>query len=241
MTRLLTGTALGLLMGLTPALAQTGMPADDTNAPPAVEQPATPSEAVPLNPGEPAQPIPDGSAEAQPLPDGTSVIPNDSAEMLPETAPSHGDAMPDSSVSEAPKSIMPGEQDALESESAAIDGPKFLSKQEASDVLASDLIGQPVLNANNEAIGDVNDLVTDKDGKVVAVLIGAGGFLGLGEKDVAVSFDDLQLTRDENQNVEVIADISAETLSSAPDYERLDEQEVTVGAADDMTGEEESY
>jgi hypothetical protein len=57
--------------------------------------------------------------------------------------------------------------------------------------------------------------------------LGAGGFLGIGEKDVAVSYEDLQLGRDENNNVKVVADLSNSMLSTAPDYERLDEQELT--------------
>ena len=49
-------------------------------------------------------------------------------------------------------------------------------------MLASNLIGQSVVNSQDESIGDINDLVTDESGKVIAVLVGSGGFLGLGEK-----------------------------------------------------------
>ena len=42
-----------------------------------------------------------------------------------------------------------------------------------------------------KSIGDINDLVADESGKVVAVLVGTGGFLGLGEKDVALGYEDL--------------------------------------------------
>ena len=60
-------------------------------------------------------------------------------------------------------------------------------------MLASNLIGQAVYNCQDETIGDINDLVTDEGGKVVAVLVGNGGFLGLGEKDVAIGFEDLKI------------------------------------------------
>ena len=63
-------------------------------------------------------------------------------------------------------------------------------------------------------IGDVNDLVTDRSGKIIAALIGVGGFLGIGEKDVAVRFEDLKLNRDENDNVKVTLNISKETLAA---------------------------
>ena len=60
-------------------------------------------------------------------------------------------------------------------------------------MLASTIIGKSAVNSQDEAIGDVNDLVTDRSGKILAALIGVGGFLGIGEKDVAVRFEDLKL------------------------------------------------
>lgn len=58
--------------------------------------------------------------------------------------------------------------------------------------------------------------MTDRNGKIVAALIGVGGFLGLGEKDVAVRFEDLTLGRDENNDVKVTLDVNKKTLTSAP-------------------------
>ena len=57
---------------------------------------------------------------------------------------------------------------------------------------ASKLIGLDVYNEANEKLGDVNELILDKNGKVSAVVIGVGGFLGMGEHDIAVSMDKLK-------------------------------------------------
>ncbi|MDB5581935.1 MAG: hypothetical protein JWR80_7111 [Bradyrhizobium sp.] len=57
---------------------------------------------------------------------------------------------------------------------------------------ASKLIGLNVYNDANEKLGDINELVLDKDGKINAVVIGVGGFLGMGEHDIAVSMDKLK-------------------------------------------------
>jgi len=57
---------------------------------------------------------------------------------------------------------------------------------------ASKLIHMNVYNAQNEKIGDIKELMIDKNGKVNTVAIGVGGFLGLGERDVAVKFDQLK-------------------------------------------------
>jgi len=57
---------------------------------------------------------------------------------------------------------------------------------------ASKLIHMNVYNSNNEKIGDIKELMTDKSGKIERVVIGVGGFLGMGEHDVAVKFTELK-------------------------------------------------
>ena len=56
----------------------------------------------------------------------------------------------------------------------------------------SKLMGLDVYNEANEKLGDVNELILDKDGTVSAVVIGVGGFLGMGEHDIAVTMDKLK-------------------------------------------------
>jgi len=54
---------------------------------------------------------------------------------------------------------------------------------------ASKVVGLNVYNDSNESLGSINDLLTDKSGNIKAVVIGVGGFLGVGEHLVAVPFD----------------------------------------------------
>lgn len=54
---------------------------------------------------------------------------------------------------------------------------------------SSKLVGLSVYNENNESVGSINDLLTDKSGAIKAVVIGVGGFLGVGEHLVAVPWD----------------------------------------------------
>jgi len=56
----------------------------------------------------------------------------------------------------------------------------------------SKFMGVDIYGANNEKIGDVNDLILDHEGNIQAVVIGVGGFLGIGEKDVAVPFKSVE-------------------------------------------------
>ena len=217
MNRFLTTTAIGLLLGLSPALAEPQTPADQAQTPPAMQDPAQPSQAMPAEPSEPAAPIPGQSSQSD-------DIPGQSSEMMP-AAPDA--AAPPAQSSQAPAAAMPGH--ASESADANSASPKFLAKQENTDLLASTLIGQSVYNSQDESVGDINDLVTDENGKIIAVLVGTGGFLGIGEKDVALGFQDLRFAQDDKGNVKVIANVTKETLASAPDYQTLAEQKVTVG------------
>ena len=61
---------------------------------------------------------------------------------------------------------------------------------------ASKLMGLSVYNEGNEKLGDINELILDKNGKVNAVVLGIGGFLGMGEHDIAVSMDKLKFVEE---------------------------------------------
>jgi sporulation protein YlmC with PRC-barrel domain len=51
---------------------------------------------------------------------------------------------------------------------------------------------QSVYNPSDNKIGDIDDALIDKEGRVTAIIIGVGGFLGMGEKDVAVPFSSVR-------------------------------------------------
>jgi sporulation protein YlmC with PRC-barrel domain len=61
---------------------------------------------------------------------------------------------------------------------------------------ASKLVGLSVYNDNNESLGSINDLLVDKSGNIKAVVIGVGGFLGVGEHLVAVPLDKIKFVND---------------------------------------------
>ncbi len=83
----------------------------------------------------------------------------------------------------------PAERAAPAATTAAASSDKMMLK---SKWRASKLMGLDVYNEANEKLGDVNELIVDKDGKVAAVVIGVGGFLGMGEHDIAVTMDKLK-------------------------------------------------
>jgi sporulation protein YlmC with PRC-barrel domain len=67
----------------------------------------------------------------------------------------------------------------------------WMTREAPGQWRASKLMGLNVYNNDNEKIGDIYELLVDRAGKLEAVVIGAGGFLGIGEHDVAVPFDQI--------------------------------------------------
>ena len=94
----------------------------------------------------------------------------------------------------------------------------FIGKLQPSAWLASDAMDEPVLNMQKEKIGEVNDLIVDGDGKVVAAVVGIGGFLGMGEKDVAITFRAIRMSRNENGKAMLVVDVTKDALKAAPAY-----------------------
>jgi sporulation protein YlmC with PRC-barrel domain len=103
--------------------------------------------------------------------------------------------------------------------SFAQSGPDtFVTVQPAGQWLASQFIGQTVTNQAGEKIGDINDLLFDKSGKIANVVIGVGGFLGMGEKNVGVPYSSLSFTADATGHRVVSVALSKERLQAAPDF-----------------------
>jgi sporulation protein YlmC with PRC-barrel domain len=88
--------------------------------------------------------------------------------------------------------------------------------QNKDEMRASKLIGVAVLNPAGETIGDVNEVVFDASGKVNAVVVGVGGFLGMGEREVAIAFGSLHMTRGDDGRMVVMIDATKDALKSAP-------------------------
>jgi ribosomal 30S subunit maturation factor RimM len=96
-------------------------------------------------------------------------------------------------------------------------GKSFISSQSPEQHLASKLIGTSVTGPGDEKIGSINDLLLDKSGNTVAVVIGVGGFLGIGAKDVAIPFNAVNVMRTESGDKAVIQ-VSKTELEQAPAF-----------------------
>ena len=98
----------------------------------------------------------------------------------------------------------------------------FVGKQTPDQHLASKFKGTDVIGTDDKKIGDVSDVLFDKDNKVVAFIVGVGGFLGIGQKDVAIapsSFQTVSGTGD-SSDLKLRLAMSKDELKAAPTFER---------------------
>jgi len=105
-----------------------------------------------------------------------------------------------------------------------------------TDRLASKIIGSPVYDgtaADSNNLGNIKDLVLDQNGNIAAVVVGVGGFLGLGEKQVAVDFASLQWTTAADNTERFVLAATKDQLTSAPDFKTVEDQ--PSGAVTDTT------
>jgi PRC-barrel domain len=95
--------------------------------------------------------------------------------------------------------------------------PKWRTPR-GDEIRASKLIGAPVLNGAGEAIGNISEVVLGKDGRVGGIVLGVGGFLGLGERQVAAGFESLQLGRDNGGRMILTLNVTKDALMAAPEW-----------------------
>jgi sporulation protein YlmC with PRC-barrel domain len=77
---------------------------------------------------------------------------------------------------------------------------------------------QSVYDGSQNKIGSVDDVLIDKSGKVTGLVLGVGGFLGMGEKDVIVNFSDVHVSKKDNNNWWLTVDETKDSLKAAPGF-----------------------
>lgn len=103
-------------------------------------------------------------------------------------------------------------------------GMRIYSVERDFDKFTDDYAAAPDEEKNWNDIGEVNDVILSFDGEVEAVVLGVGGFIGIGEKDVAVPMDQLKVVRekDDRNDFFLVVNASKQTLTDAQAYERPD-------------------
>lgn len=110
--------------------------------------------------------------------------------------------------------------------SIAQDGPAippntFMNAQTTDQFLAKDeLIGVKVHGADEKIVGDIEDLILNDSNKVVGVIMGTGGFLGIAEKKVGVRLDALQYRSKDGRTIAILPEATQEVIKTLPEYAR---------------------
>jgi hypothetical protein len=91
--------------------------------------------------------------------------------------------------------------------------------QDKSTFLASAIIGGSVYSPGDESVGDVNDLVIKPTGEIEAVVVGVGGFVGIGEKNVAIALNRFTIEPTEDlASTKLVLNATKEELEAAPAF-----------------------
>ena len=97
---------------------------------------------------------------------------------------------------------------------------KFVTKQSPDQHLTSKFKGTDVVGSDDKKIGDVSDILFDKDKKILAYIVGVGGFLGIGSKDVAVEPASFQMVPGSSAtDFKLRLSMTADELKAAPAFE----------------------
>lgn len=101
---------------------------------------------------------------------------------------------------------------------AVTSGAQYVENKPTSGFHSDNLVGHDVKNRrNDETVGTISNLVIDEDGQVVAAILSVGGLMGIGARDVAVSWDQIERNVD-GDDLTLTVDLTEDSLNNAPEY-----------------------
>jgi PRC-barrel domain len=129
--------------------------------------------------------------------------------------------------------------DTTKTEAKKVDIPAdYWKKQKPTQYLVKDrLIGQQVKNKDGKIVGDIEDVIVGDENKVVGVIMGVGGFLGVGEKKVAVRYRALEFSAVDGKKVITLPSATKEVLAALLPYERMAPPKSLIEKAKDKAQE----
>jgi sporulation protein YlmC with PRC-barrel domain len=105
----------------------------------------------------------------------------------------------------------------LASASALMAAGELMTNVPTGSLTVTDWYKQSVYDPSNNKIGQIDDVLVSADGRVQALIVGVGGFLGAGGKDVAVSFNAVQKTTKDNKTY-LTMNTAKDALGAAPGF-----------------------
>ncbi|WP_349367623.1 PRC-barrel domain-containing protein [Salinarimonas sp.] len=230
-----TACALSALLLAGPALAQSGTSG-------ASDQPSSATETMQVMP-----PAPEGSTTGQ-----------------AQTGEPAGEPQPIQAETDTTSEPVEVQVETVEADTQPMGGDVelqggFIARQGQNHLMASELMDAEVRTAGDEDLGSVEDMLVTADGRILGVVVGVGGFLGIGEKRVAIPSEAIEVIFEgEAEATEeagatqppaaqtgrglamtggtdirhILVDYTREELQQAPDFARLDQQGRAEGQAE---------
>jgi PRC-barrel domain len=165
----------------------------------------------------------------QPLQEQGGGSPDTAAPAEQATEPTEAEQPP--VTAEDQPAMEPAEDLAKEEEAAPPAEMAFIEIQDEAQFLADEeVIGKGVVNVMDEEVGTIADLVMDQEQKLVGVVLSVGGFLGIGDKWVAIPVDQIDFPTDE-QPARLLVAVTEEQLKNAPDFMTREAVEAEEAAA----------
>ncbi len=150
-----------------------------------------------------------------------------STTMAPSTPAAPADSMANNNASGTTTTAPAATENNAQAPAATTDDTKTaaidrstLKPVDVAAIRSEELVGTTVYGANEENIGEIGDVILTQDGKVDAVIIDVGGFLGMGEKEVAVSMENLSFLADEDGDNYLYTSFTKEQLEAAAEYDK---------------------
>ena len=130
-----------------------------------------------------------------------------------------GSAVAQSPAPDSPKAPTAQKAEPMPPAAGAQGTRQFVTQQATDQWLATKFKGTDVIGSNNEKIGDVNDILFDRNGRIMAYVIGVGGFLGIGSKDVALAPAAFQLQpATDRDELKLKLTMTRDDLKNAPEF-----------------------
>ena len=168
-----------------------------------------------------------GAAVAEGMP--PSPAPSSPPATTESTPPAKSPSMSTPATGPAATSPAPSSSASATAPSASA---KFVNSQRSDQYLASKFKGTDVIGTDDQKIGDVSDILFDKDGKIEAYVVSVGGFLGIGSKDVAMAPNAFQVVagdKSKNESDKLKIAMTKDELKQAANFEPYRAPSSTTG------------
>jgi sporulation protein YlmC with PRC-barrel domain len=113
-----------------------------------------------------------------------------------------------------------------------VSGSQIIGAQGADEWLASQLRGTAVISSDNQRIGEVVDVLLDRNGQARAFVVGEGGTMGLGAREIAIDLSQFhEMPAGDGGKAQLKVPMTKEQLANVPEFRPLPSPETTTGSA----------